>query len=776
MQDRYSHAAEQTAPAVYRKRDAIITEGYWIDDDRYFVSLEEMDPALGIVRIPSLVDRRTGEIRKLVSVDTVVALINGHLAEMIDPATAGRAHFDWAGEDLVGVTIGEWNYVIDVEQRRLASVEPAMELPSLFSPDGRYACYIRENDLWLCDRKTRARRALTTDGSPNRYYGQNPEASWARIPAGRGAPSGRWSPDSQWFLTHLVDDRDIPDLPVVEHAPQDGGRPRLHRYKYCMKDDPKPKLAFVAIHADSGRIVALDIDPTEIGFYSPFLDLIRTIWFETSRIAWFIRFDRYQKRAELIRFDLEQGSAEVVFSEEADTGYLQMNTSFTDKPIVWTLSGSSEFIWYSERDGWGHLYLHDAVTGAMKWQITRGNWVVRRILHVDEQARRIVFAAHGVDPAADPAHRTLCAVNFDGTGFELLLAHDGDLYINPHEIDGPPQDSPFRDAAAQGGLSPDGQAAVVQYWSVDRGNRTELVDLAVRPLRPGPVIATALPAAGENLPRRFTALAADGVTLLHGLMFVPPDFDERQSYPLIDHIYGCTAVSKAPQSYMTVKSSHCRALAALGFLCVMLDSRGIAYRDRAFNQAGYGGFFEPQLADHAAVIRQLCDRHPFIDRARVGIFGESYGGMMTARALFDYPDMFKVGVSVCGLHDLNQSLAFQPDWSMGPQAHESQSNITAAHKLQGRLFLLHGDADARVPVAHSLALAAALIRSHRDFDMLIVPNEGHAVLSTSAYAQRRMWDYFVRHLLGETPPEHFEICFAPEGLERSVRHGLLEIM
>jgi dipeptidyl-peptidase 4 len=780
MRERYSRALAQTAPRISTQRSGLVVEGYWIDAFRYFFVGETVDPVLGIVNTPSLVDRQTGEITALLDLETIVGLIGSHLGRQVQPVALADAHFDWAGEGKVGVSAFGNNYVIDCREQRLASIEQAMDSPSLYSPDGRYACFVRGHDLWLCNRATRAEHRLTTDGAPNRCYGQASEGSLARSATGHiGVPAGRWSPDSQWFLTHLIDERHLPDLPTVEHVPPDGGRPRVHTYKYCMPGDPKPTLHIVAIHVASGRLVRFELGPTDLLFYSPFYYLMRSVWFESSRIAWFIRFDRFSRRAELIRLDLQEATAAVVFAdEEARGGRLVLNTYFAERPTVWTLSRSDEFIWYSERDGWGHLYLHEASTGKVKSQITHGEYVVRSIIHVDEKARKVVFSAHGVNPAADPAQRTLCSSHFDGSGFEVLLSHEGDLYVPSNSIDGAQQDNPFHDSTASGGLSPDREFAVVQFWSVDRGNSTEVVQLSPRTPQKGLVVAAARPGAGENVPRPFAAVAADGTTRLHGVMFVPPGFDERVSYPLIVFIYPGPAYSHAPQSYLNVRSSHPRALAELGFVSIMLDTRRSAFRDRAFHAVGHG-FLEPQLADHAAVVKQLCERHRFIDPNRIGILGSSAGGSATARAMFDYSELFKVGVSVCGAHDDKRGGAFMADTYLGPadaDSADSPSNIDVAYKLQGKLLLMHGELDARVHVFHTLTLAAALIRANRDFELLVLPNEDHAALSTSGYAQRRMWDYFVQHLLGEQPPRDFEVRFEARGIERSIRRGLIEIM
>jgi dipeptidyl aminopeptidase/acylaminoacyl peptidase len=252
-------------------------------------------------------------------------------------------------------------------------------------------------------------------------------------------------------------------------------------------------------------------------------------------------------------------------------------------------------------------------------------------------------------------------------------------------------------------------------------------------------------------------------------MFFPSDFDERRHYPLIDYIYPGPQKAQQPQSFRSPNCAPALALAELGFVTIMLDSRGAPISSKAFHQGGYPALLEPQLADHASVVRQLCERCSFIDNDRIGVVGWSGGGCATARALFDYGEIFKVGVAACGNHDSNFYAAFWSDKYRGPRGHEAsaeQANPTMAHKLTGKLLLISGDMDDNVHVSHTLSLVDALIRSNRDFDLLIVPNEDHYVLMASGYAMRRAWDYFVRHLLREVPPPNFEIRFESHELAR----------
>ena len=714
MRQRYSRAVRRTAPRVAATRPGVAAEGYWLDEDRFYFLAERFDPALGrLVEVPSIAHAQAQRVEE--------------------------------GSPLHGV---------------LEEAKPALERPALYSPDGRYACFIKGHDLWLKDRSSGAERPLTSDGATHHAYGQESESCLAVLSyRQRPYPIGLWSKDSQWLLTHRIDERGLPELTLVRHAPPEGGRPVLHRYKFPIPGDPMPMATYVAIHVPSGRRVSFDDFPAPVLAYSPLSSFYGMGWFDGEETGWFLRLDRYSWNADLICLDLARGTGRIVLSETVSEGYLEFHQSMVGKPNVRTLSDTGEVIWFSERDGWGHLYLYDAATGTLKNRITQGEWLVRDLVHVDEGTRKVLFTACGVDPATDPARRSVCSINLDGSGFEVLLAHDGDLALARTDPGGLPQDSPLYPSYVQPGVAPGGRFAAVRYSSFERGDVTQIVDLRSREGFP---IASAPPVAGEAPARPFSALAADGVTRLHGVMCFPFDFDERRRYPLIDYIYPGPHVAHQPQSFTSMKVAFASALAELGFVTIMLDTRGMPFRSRALHQMGYGQFLEPQLADHDAVVRQLCAHHAFLDGDRIGIVGYSAGGAAAARALFDYGSTFKVGVSVCGNHDNDVFAAMWSDKYRGPGPGErwaEQANTTAAHRLDGKLLLISGDMDDNVPVSQTLALADALIRANRNFDLLIVPNEGHDLLMTNGYVQRRVWDYFVRHLLGETPPASFDLRF-----------------
>jgi dipeptidyl aminopeptidase/acylaminoacyl peptidase len=763
MIQRYKSAAQKLEPKVAAVTANLGIDGYWLDDNKFFFVSEMFDKkTLRVLRTPSIFDSSLKQIAPLLALDELLTILHGSIG---GPAMAefASAQFDMPDGNTLVVRLNDRQHVVDLKSRRLRSSSASWAQPALYSPDGKCACFVRAHDLWLKDRLTGAERPLTFDGSKHYAYGQAPDGAQAAVPFRKpSAPTGLWSPDSEWFLTHRIDERALSDLPLTQHLPERGDRPICHHYKYSLPGDPRAIETYVALHIPTGRVLHLDDFPGTSWATSPFR--LKKAWFGSANCAWIVRLDRYCSRAELIKFDLTTGQGSVVLSESVDKGYIDLSAFVLSAPNVRTLEASREIIWYSECDGWGHLYLHDMDSGLRKNRITTGAFQVRNILHIDEIERTIYLSSGGIDPSADPAQRSLCRVNFDGSGFEVIRSAPGDVAIAATEPVGLGQDRPCRPSYAQPGFSRTGRYVCLRTLSLS-GNKTEIYDLVSQSSF---CIAKLEPAADETLGQPFTALAADGATLLHGVMFLPSAFDAERKYPLIAYIYPGPQDSPLPQSFRSFSGAPAAALAEIGFATIIIATRGMPYGSRSFHQAGFGDLLEPQLSDHVAVISQLLERHAFLDKDKIGMFGASGGGAATARALFDYGDLFKVGVSVCGNHDASRYSASWSEKYRGPgnsSSWPSQRNEAVANKLHGRLMLVSGEMDQNVHLSHMMSLANALIASNRNFDMLVVPNAGHDVAS-NPYVVRRTWDYFVEHLLDEQPPVDFAIHFEPHEIER----------
>jgi dipeptidyl-peptidase 4 len=773
LSERYARAAVLSMPKLASRTPRAAVVGYWIDATSYFFVAERFEPDLErMIGVPSIAQARTGTIEPVVEIELLKVLLAEHCAEPITREHLSSASFEMPDYDTLAVSLDGREYRIDRWRKQVTGVTASFDLPALYSPDQRYLCFVRAWDLWIKDRVTGQDRPLTSDGSKHWCYGQQSESCLSAVSyRRRPSPVGLWSPDSRWFLTHRIDERTLPEMTLIENVPGDGGKPVVHHFKYPTPTDPLPIGTCVAVNAQTGRMVRFDDFPFVITSFSPFS--MRRVWFSDSDTAWLLRFDRYCRQVDLIRLDLAEGRGRLVISERVETGYIDLNVHIDGTPNVRTLNATDEIIWFSERDGWGHLYLYNASTGTLKNRITRGHWLVRDIVHVDEGRRRVLFLAGGIDPSGDPARKSLCAVGLDGGGFEVLLAHVGDTYVPTTEPCGPGQDRPFRSTAPPG-IDPTGEFGVVRYGSADRGSVTKVVNLRSR--QEFTLASTDLEH-GTAKVRHFSALAADGVTPLHGVMFLPSDFDDDRRYPLMDYIYPGPQAAHQPQTYAALNASTALSLAELGFVTIMLDTRGVPVSSRHFHQVGYGTLLEPQLADHAAVVHVLCDRHCFIDRDRVGIIGQSAGGAAVVHALSHYGDVFKVGVAVCGVYDPDHYAAVWSDKYRGPPdpTRSSADRVDlVARQITGKLLLICGDMDENVHMSQTLSVADALAQANKEFELVVVPNEGHSLLVTSAYAQRRIWDYLVRNLLGDSPPVDFEFHYLPHELQRLAQRAAYE--
>jgi dipeptidyl aminopeptidase/acylaminoacyl peptidase len=757
----FERAAAFVPAKLVQRLSGVVVHGYWIDRCRYFYVVTKVDRAGGGFAQPMIADANTGTNAAAIEIDVLIQLLNAASQATSSRADLAAAEYDMPQATTLVVTVKQAAYWICLDRRLVLRIENVGGPPALHSPDGRRACVLKDHGVWVTDRRSGNTREILR-GEPFNSYGHGLEAGPGAVAHRRSRlPNGLWSQDSQWFATHRIDERSLAETALMEYVPVGGGRPVMHRIKVAGPTDDVPLVEFVAVHIDSGRVLSASEYPAVPQAYSPFP--LRQGWF-TAEAFYYLRFNRSASQVELIELGLASGKARRVLEEATAAGWLELNPPTGGQPIVRVLTASNEVIWYSERDGYGHLYLYDLATGRLKNRITQGRWVVRDVVHVDEAGRRITFLANHEEGAVDPAHRRMCAIDFDGGGFQVLLEVDGDIAVQPDPVLGVRQDRAFSPSYAPSGVSQDGRFAIATIGAADRPTSTVLCDLASGRV----IVLAAVSMEGAwtaPCPRPFEVTAADGVTKLHGVMFLPSDFDAGNSYPLVDYIYPGPQINWFTRRHPSGVGSVAQSVAELGMVAIIVESRGLPLRSRAFHQCTAGRLHEPQLMDHAAVISQLCERHAFIDRNRIGIFGQSGGGYATARALFDYPELFKVGVAVCGNHDNRNYFAHWLNKYGGPPRSDvlnEQSNLEAAGRLAGKLFLIHGDMDDNVHVAQTLSLANALIAAGKDFDQLLVPGAGHFMLQSDPYVIRRLWSFLARHLLGVEFPVGFKFEYSAE--------------
>lgn len=614
------------------------------------------------------------------------------------------------------------------------SEEPDTAPPaSVTSPDGRLAAFIRDNNLWVHNLETGEDRALTEDGIEDYGYATN-NAGWVRSER----PVLRWSPDSEKIATFQHDGRGVGEMALVG---TEAGHPKIDVWKYPLPEDSVVfRIDRVVIHVEDARTVRLQM-PTDVHRSSicdhvycggTFADVE---WSDDSENLAFVSSSRDHKQATLRIADPETGLVRTVLTEQVETfyesGYRQAN---------WHVNhDDGEVLWYSRRDNWGHLYLYDLETGALKRQVTSGEWNVLQVRHLDDD--RLLFTGAGREPG-DPYFQYLYSLDLDDGDVRLLTPDSANHTVS---------------------VSPDGE------WFVDSWS-TPVVppQNAVRDLRgrvrvelDGSDISD-LVAAGWKAPIPFVTKARDGVTDLYGLMYTPTNMDPNQKYPIVNYLYpGPQSGSVGSRSFSAARRDH-QSIAELGFIVVEVDAMGTPMRSREFHEAYYGNMGDNGLPDQITTIEQLAAERPWMDLDRVGIWGHSGGGFASTSGILRYPDFYKVAVSQAGNHD---NRVYEDDWGEkwqgllevypdGTTNYDNQANQLLAENLQGKLLLAHGSMDDNVPPANTLLVADALIAANKDFDLLMMPNRRHG-FAYEPYMLRKRWDYFVKHLMGAEPPKEF---------------------
>ena len=630
---------------------------------------------------------------------------------------------------------------VAVEKKETAA-KPGSE-PGAASPDGKSEAFIRDWNLWLRDVASGKETRLTSDGQPDYGYATD-NAGWKHT----NNAIVVWSADSKRIATFQQDQRKTSTMTLVD---TNVGAPKVESWKYPFagdKDVTTIERVIIDLSGEQPHMVRLQMPPD--AHRSTCSDDITcdggwedVQWAQDGKTLAFVSTDRGHKSATLRVADAATGKVRDVYTETVKTQY---QSAPALAGVNWRyLPESNEFIWFSQKSDWGHLYLHDLATGKEKRQITSGDWNVTDIAHLDAASRTVWFRGVGREQGEDPYFVHYYKVGLDGGDVQSLTPESG-----THTVTVADDGQHFVDAYSTNATAP-----VVVVRDADG---KQLAELARADL-------TRLKAAGWVAPEAIVVKARDGKTDLYGQLFKPSNFDASKKYPVVLYIYpGPQVGSVRSRGFAPAHGDH-QALAELGFVVVAIDGMGTPLRSKSFQDKWYGNMADNTLPDQVAGLKELAARYPWFDISRLGIWGHSGGGNATASAMFRYPDFFKVGIAESGNHD---NLTYEDDWAEryhglmqknddGTSNFTGQDNAAHAKDLKGKLFLIHGLMDDNVPPQSTLQVVDALMKANKDFDLLLLPHARHGYGKDSYYVMRRRWDYFVQNLQGAQPPAQFEL-------------------
>lgn len=626
------------------------------------------------------------------------------------------------------------------------------------SPDRKYVVFSKDFNLYYMDMENfeKARKneedstivehQLTTEGTKDFGFGSGNSDPYAtdKEKKKRTGAYILWSPDSKGFAFIRSNTSKVKDLWVIDILANP--RPKLETYKYHMPGESEAPVRHLYLFDMEGKkyreIKSAAFKDQELRILNePYLkknmgdSITHNVWLGTADKFYVTRTSRDLKRVDLCVAPVAADTLKTLVEE-------RLNTYVETRPLQ-LINGGKEFIQWSERSGWAHLYLYDE-NGKLKNPITSGEYHVEEVVAVDPVQRVVYFTANAKEKGENPYYTHQYRVNFDGSGLKLLNAGD------------------FNHAAE---VSDNGKYFVNNYSRVNTVPKSALYDNTGRKIMDlEETDLSPLFAAGYKFPELFKVKAGDGVTDLYGVMYKPFDFDSTKKYPIIEYVYPGPQTEAVNASW-TKGMDRVDRLAQFGFIVITVGNRGgHPARSKWYHNYGYGNLRDYGLEDKKVVIEQLAAKHPFINIDKVGIHGHSGGGFMSTAAMLVYPDFFKVAVSSAGNHENNiynrwwseqhhgvlETISEKGDTTF---KYSIDKNSEVAKNLKGHLMLVTGDIDNNVHPGNTLRMVNALIRANKRFDMLMLPGQRHGFGDMTEYFFWRMGDYFTRHLIGDSRNE-----------------------
>lgn len=610
-------------------------------------------------------------------------------------------------------------------------LERGRQFESAESPNKQLRAFHRDRNLWVSDLSGGNETPVTTDGSAKDRikYGT---ASWVYGEELNQTTAMWWSPDSSKLAYYRFDESPVPDYYL--QLEQTKIQSKMDIEAYPKAGAPNPIVDLFVYDVASKKTTRIDVrsgkpfDDGVVGHY-----VYRIAWSPDGRELLFNRTNRRQNVLEFNAANPETGATRVIVRDEWPTGWVENNPQ-----IIWLADGK-RFIWESERNGWSNLYLYES-SGKLITPLTRNTaFEVAGVVKLDEKRGLLFYMARDGD---NHLKQQLHRVGLDGKG-EIRLTDPAFHHTVGSCMPGPAGAPP-----AACGISPDNKFFVDVYQTHKVPPATRLVDAST-----GKTIAevaqsdvTRFTDLGLRKAEMFTYKAADGETTLNGLIQFPSGFDPAKKYPALVPVYGgpASGSSTARETFVTPS-----ALTEYGFLLLNLDSRAAPGRGKRTLDAIYLKLGQIEIDDMAQGVKALWDR-PYFDKARVGMYGTSYGGYSSVMSLLRHPDVYAAASAsspVTAWHHYDSIYTERYMWipQENKAGYEAGSAMTYAKNLKGRLMLYYGTADNNVHPSNMMQLIRALQDAGKSFDVQVGPDRGHSGINPD-----RMMEFFIENLVPRT--------------------------
>lgn len=594
-----------------------------------------------------------------------------------------------------------------------------VKVQAIHSLKGRYAdvhpvslnrAYVQDNNLYINVRGESGPRRVTYDDKPGLINGEQVARNEFGINKGTF-----WSPKGNKLAWYKKDESQVTEYPLLDINERPGDAEMI---RYPMAGMRSQQVSVWVYDVEARRSTRLKVNSIEAEQY-----LINPTWSPDEKFIYLTLLNRDQNHMYLRRYDAGTGDELNTLFEERDDKYVEPLT-----PPFFPSARGDMFIWLSRRDGYNHAYQYDAQTGQMLRQVSSGEWEVTSII--------------GASPAGDELFLEGTLANTAGKErqlykFDLVRRKSIPITVSS--------------GVHSGTLSPDGRYLVDDYQSATQPRITQIID-SKRGVSQVVLQNIANPFRGYALPnvKLLTLKASDG-TDLNARIITPPNMDSTKKYPVIVYVYGGPHAQMIDAGWMNRASLWMYKFAQEGYIIFTLDNRGSEHRGKAFEQVTFRQLGKVEMQDQLTGVAYLKSLR-FVDPARLGVFGWSFGGFMTTSLMTNYPNVFTTAVAGgpvmdWSYYEIMYTERYMDSPKQNPAGYESTALVKKADKLQGRLLLIHGMLDDVVLMQHSLMFLSAAVKANKQVDYFVYPDAQHNVRGKpSEHLYTKILDYFQTHL------------------------------
>lgn len=610
-----------------------------------------------------------------------------------------------------------WTYIYQRASGRVFPLsEEGKQMHATFSPDGRNVAYVRDNDLYMLNVESGATTQITTDGKWN--FVINGSCDWVYEEEFSFTQAFAWSPDSRYIAYYRFDESRVPEFTMTNYHRE--LYPAYQTFKYPKVGMPNSLVSIQIYDTQSGSQVKVDRDSEPDGY------IPRIKWTQTPGKVCVFWMNRHQNQLDLLLADAGTGRTSILLHEDSPY-YIDITDDLT------FLAGQAGFLWSSEQSGYRHLYLY-GMDGKLKNALTSGNWEVMTFYGIDEKNGTVYYQA----AMRSPMEREIYSVDLKGKNRRMIANSPGtssaqfsttfDHYVLTQSTANLPP--------AYGVYDQSGK--LVRSLETNEQVRQRQTEYGVRPVD-------------------FFAFTTSEGVVLNGFMIKPYAFDSTRKYPVLMTVYGGPGSQEVLDSWFGTDYWWMQALAQQGYVVACVDNRGTGGRGESFKKMTYLQLGHYETLDQIEAAKYLAQQ-AYVDPARIGIFGWSFGGYMSSLCILKGADVFNSAIAVAPVtnwkwYDNIYTERYMRTHAENEKGYEENSPVNFADRLRGHYLLIHGSSDDNVHVQHTMEMSAALIKANKQYDTYIYPNRNHGIFGDNArrHLYIKMTDFLNTHLKPEKP-------------------------